>query len=38
VRPDLREAALGEVGEAVVQLARDRKLEDAVAEELQTLI
>src|SRR5439155_14480492 len=38
VRPDLREPALGEVREAVVELARNRQLEDAVAEELEPLV
>jgi hypothetical protein len=38
VRADLREAPLGRVPEAVVDRARDRKLEDAVAEELEALV
>ena len=38
VGADLREPALGEVGEALVEGARDRELEDAVAEELQPLV
>jgi hypothetical protein len=38
VRPDLREPPLREVGEAVVERARDRELEDAVAEELEALV
>ena len=38
VRADLRQPALGEVGEAVVERAGDRQLEDAVAEELQPLV
>jgi len=38
VRADLRQPPLGEVGIALVQLARDRKLEDAVAEKLETLV
>jgi hypothetical protein len=38
VRADLREPALGRVRVAVVQLLRDRELEDAVAEELEPLV
>jgi len=38
VRPDLREPPLREVGVALVQLAGDRELEDAVAEELEALV
>ena len=38
VRADLREPPLGEPGVAVVELVRDRELEDAVAEELEALV
>src|SRR6185437_13697819 len=38
VRADLREAPLGEVGVALVELARHRELENAVTEELQPLV
>jgi hypothetical protein len=38
VRADLREAAFRELGVPVVQLVRDRELEDAVAEELEPLV
>jgi hypothetical protein len=38
VGADLREPALREVGEALVERARDRELEDAVAEELEPLV
>jgi hypothetical protein len=38
VRADLREPALGEVREALVEGAGDGELEDAVAEELQPLV
>jgi hypothetical protein len=38
VRPDLREAALAEVGKPLIQLSRDGELEDTVAEELQALV
>ena len=38
VRADLRHPPLGEVREAVVELPRDRELEDAVAEELEALV
>jgi hypothetical protein len=38
VRPDLREPSLRRVLEAVVDGARDRELEDAVAQELEPLV
>ena len=38
VRADLRQPALGEVGVVVVERARDRELEHAVAEELEPLV
>ena len=38
VRADLREPPLGEVGMSVVEGARDRELEHAVAEELEPLV
>src|SRR5581483_6804752 len=38
VRADLRQPPLRELGEAVVQVARDGELEDAVAEELEPLV
>jgi hypothetical protein len=38
VRPDLRQLALGELRIALVQLTRDRQLENAVAEELEPLV
>jgi len=38
VRADLREPALGRIGEAVEDGARDRELEDAVSEELEPLV
>jgi hypothetical protein len=38
VRADLREPALGELRVAEIQLAGDRELEDAVAEELEPLV
>ena len=38
VRPDLREPPLGGCAEAVEHGARDRELEDAVAEELEPLV
>ena len=38
VRPDLRESPLGRLAEAVEHRARDRELEDAVAEELEPLV
>jgi hypothetical protein len=38
VRADLREPALGCLAEAVVDRTGDRELEDAVAEELETLV
>jgi hypothetical protein len=38
VRADLRQTALGEVGVALVESARDRELQDAVAQELQPLV
>jgi hypothetical protein len=38
VGADLREAPFGEVGVPIVELVRDRELEHAVAEELQTLV
>jgi hypothetical protein len=38
VRANLGEAALGEVGEALVEGTRDGELEDAVAEELEALV
>jgi hypothetical protein len=38
VRADLREPPFGEPGVAVVELVRDRELEDAVAEELEPLV
>jgi hypothetical protein len=38
VRANLREPALGKLGIAVVELPRDRELEDAVAEKLQPLV
>src|SRR5207237_7060941 len=38
VRADLRQPSLREVGMSVVESARDRELEDAVAEELEPLV
>jgi hypothetical protein len=38
VRPDLGQPPFGRVREAVVELLRDRELEDAVPEELQPLV
>jgi hypothetical protein len=38
VRPDLRELSLGEVRVALVELARNGELENAVAQELQALV
>jgi hypothetical protein len=38
VRPDLRELPLGEVRVALVELARNGELENAVAQELQALV
>jgi hypothetical protein len=38
VRSDLRQAAFGVVGKALVELARDREPEDGVAEELEALV
>ena len=38
VRADLRQLPLGEVGVPLVELPRDGQLEDAVAEELETLV
>ena len=38
VRADLRQLTLGEVRVALVELPRDRELEDAVAEELEPLV
>jgi len=38
VRADLRELPLREVRVALVELTGDRELEDAVAQELQTLV
>ena len=38
MRADLREPALGRVRIALVQRARDRELQDAVAEELEPLV
>jgi hypothetical protein len=38
VRADLRQAALGEVRIALVERLGDRELENAVAEELETLV
>ena len=38
MRPDLRQLSLGEVGVAIVELARHGELEDAIAEELEPLV
>jgi hypothetical protein len=38
VRADLRQPALGQIGEALVERPGDRELEDAVAEKLQPLV
>lgn len=38
VRPDLGEPSLGRVSEAIEDRARDRELENAVAEELEPLV
>jgi hypothetical protein len=38
VRPDLRQLTLGELGVPLVELPRDRQLEDAVAQELEALV
>ena len=38
MRPDLREMALVEVGVPLVELPRDRQLEDTVPEELEPLV
>jgi hypothetical protein len=38
MRPDLRELPFGEVGVALVELPRNGQLENAVAQELQSLV
>ena len=38
MRPDLRELTLAEVGVPLVELPRNRQLEDAVPEELEPLV
>ena len=38
MRPDLRELALAEIGVPLVELPRNRQLEDAVPEELEPLV
>jgi len=38
MRPDLRELTLVEVGVPLVELPRDRELQDAVPEELEPLV
>jgi hypothetical protein len=38
MRADLRELPLGELGEAVIECARDHEAQHAVAEELEPLV
>ena len=38
MRPDLRELAFAEIGVPLVELPRNRELEDAVPEELEPLV